>query len=92
MNIFNKALLIVTVTILSATLSNAQTKNKQIQTQKVVIQLSSNDTLVHRSVIKQLHHIKKAVKNVTIEVVTHEYHSLRTSPCDYQAKRRLELY
>jgi len=71
MNIFNKALLIVTVAIFSATLSYAQTKNKQIQTQKVVIQLSSNDTLVHRSVLKQLHHIKKAIKNVTIEVVTH---------------------
>jgi len=69
MNIFNKAFLIVALVIFSATLTNAQTKNKELQ--KVVIQLSSNDTLVHRSLIKQLHNIQKAFKKVTIEVVTH---------------------
>ncbi|MEJ5960882.1 DsrE family protein [Pedobacter immunditicola] len=71
MNIFNKALLIVTAAIFSATLTIAQTKNKQIDFQKVVIQLSSNDTLVHRSLLKQLNNIQKAFNKVTIEVVAH---------------------
>jgi intracellular sulfur oxidation DsrE/DsrF family protein len=38
---------------------------------KVVIQLTSNDTLVQKSVIKQLHNILRAAPNTKIEVVCH---------------------
>lgn len=71
MNIFKKALLMVTVAVFSATVINAQTKIKQQKIQRVVIQLSSNDTLVHRSLLKQLNNIQKAFNTVTIEVVAH---------------------
>ena len=41
--------------------------------QKVVFQLSNNDTFVHKSLIRQLNNVLKAFHNIHIEVVTHGY-------------------
>ncbi|HNE29778.1 MAG TPA: DsrE family protein [Saprospiraceae bacterium] len=38
---------------------------------KVVFQLTSNDTLVHKSLIKQLHNFLNAAPNAHLEVVCH---------------------
>ena len=54
----------------SATAS-AQTKPTKTLPQKVVFQVSSNDTLVHKSLVKQLNNLLTALDQVTIEVVTH---------------------
>ena len=71
MNTISKAIFIVIVAVFLATELNAQTKNKQVLSQKVVIQLSSADTLVYKSLVKQLNNMQKAFNKITIEVVTH---------------------
>lgn len=38
---------------------------------KVVFQLASSDTLVHKALVKQLHNVQKAAPNTKIEVVCH---------------------
>lgn len=38
---------------------------------KIVIQLTSGDTLLHKSVVKQIHNILEAAPNSRIEVVCH---------------------
>ncbi len=38
---------------------------------KVVMQLTSSDTLVHQSLYKQLHHLREADSEIEIEVVCH---------------------
>lgn len=41
--------------------------------QKVVFQLSNNDTFVQKSLIRQLNNVLKAIDEIEIEVVTHGY-------------------
>ena len=67
----HKYLIILTVVLLWTTVSKAQFMQTNTTTQKVVIQLSSNDTLVHKSLIKQLNNILKAFEAIRIEVVVH---------------------
>jgi intracellular sulfur oxidation DsrE/DsrF family protein len=53
------------------TVLKAQTMQTNTTEQKVVIQLSSNDTLVHKSLIRQLNNILNAFETIRIEVVVH---------------------
>jgi uncharacterized protein len=41
--------------------------------QKVVFQLSNNDTFVQKSLIRQLNNVLKSIDEIEIEVVTHGY-------------------
>ena len=51
--------------------------------QKVVIQLSNNDTFIHKSLIRQIGNLMEELDGVDIEVVAHSYGIdllLETSP------------
>jgi intracellular sulfur oxidation DsrE/DsrF family protein len=51
--------------------------------QKVVIQLSNNDTFIHKSLIRQISSLMEELDGVDIEVVTHSFGIdllLKTSP------------
>lgn len=58
------------LTIFFAT-TKAQTMNTGSNEYKVVFQLSDNDTLVHKTLIRQLNNLQKAMNHVKIEVITH---------------------
>jgi intracellular sulfur oxidation DsrE/DsrF family protein len=45
----------------------------QTNSYNVVIQLSTNDTFVQTSLVRQLNNLVKAMPGITIEVVTHCY-------------------
>lgn len=51
--------------------SKSQNMQDQIGKYKVVIQLSSNDTLVHKAVVNNINNILKAFDKVNIELVAH---------------------
>ena len=71
MNSFIKSILILTVAAFSATALNAQVMDINNKQQKVVFQLSNNDTVVHKSLVRQLNNLLKATPDIKIEVVTH---------------------
>lgn len=71
MNPITKSILTLIVAVLSVTAINAQTMKAKSTQQKVVFQLSSNDTLVHKSLVKQLNNLLHALPDATIEVVAH---------------------
>lgn len=52
-------------------LSLAQNQPVDKKKHKVVIQLTSNDTLVHKALIKQIRNVQAAAPNTKIEVVCH---------------------
>ena len=58
---------------LAATSTQAQTEAPIIDKKqhKIVIHLTSNDTLVHKAVVKQIGHILEAAPNSKVEVVCH---------------------
>lgn len=51
--------------------STAQSQSVDKKKHKVVIQLTSNDTLVHKALIKQIRNVQAAAPNTKIEVVCH---------------------
>ncbi|MCK6694781.1 MAG: DsrE family protein [Thermoanaerobaculia bacterium] len=51
--------------------SLAQNQTVDKKKHKVVIQLTSNDTLVHKALIKQIRNVQAAAPNTKIEVVCH---------------------
>ena len=64
-----KLMLIVSIlTIMFVNKSVAQTKEKE---HKVVFHLASSDTLVHKSLVKQVGNVLDYWKNAKIEVVVH---------------------
>jgi intracellular sulfur oxidation DsrE/DsrF family protein len=66
-----KSFILLTVVIMCTAVLKAQTMQTNTTEQKVVIQLSSNDTLVHKSLIRQLNNILNAFETIRIEVVVH---------------------
>ncbi|MBO9681285.1 MAG: DsrE family protein [Flavisolibacter sp.] len=66
-----KSFILLTVVFMWTTVLKAQTMQTNTTGQKVVIQLSSNDTLVHKSLIRQLNNILNAFETIRIEVVVH---------------------
>jgi intracellular sulfur oxidation DsrE/DsrF family protein len=46
---------------------------ESVVTQRVVFQLSNNDTFIQKSLIRQLNNVLKAIDEIEIEVVTHGY-------------------
>ena len=67
MKSYLKPIFLLTFIALATTAASAQKTPKQ----RVVFQLSSNDTLVHKSLVKQLNNLLTAINNVEIEVITH---------------------
>ncbi len=68
---FIKSIVIFLTLTIFFTTSNAQTMNTDNQEYKVVFQLSNNDTLVHKALVKQLNNLLNSMNHVKIEVVTH---------------------
>lgn len=64
-------LLFLFFTLLLPLLSTAQGQAVDKKKHKVVIQLTSNDTLVHKALIKQIRNVQAAAPNTKIEVVCH---------------------
>jgi intracellular sulfur oxidation DsrE/DsrF family protein len=64
---------LLTVLILSATLTSAQTGqfDTDMAEHKIIFQLTSADTTVHKMMVKQLGNILAAAPNCKIEVVCH---------------------
>ncbi len=61
-----------TLIILSLSfIANAQSNKPSDKMHKIVFQLSSDDTLVHKSLVRQLNNVLTAVPSATIEVVCH---------------------
>jgi uncharacterized protein len=71
MKLYLKIILIATVVACAATTGQAQGKRAKQATYQVVFQLSSSDTLIHKSLTKQLNNLLTAMPGITIEVVTH---------------------
>lgn len=68
-----KKIILAVIIIITATAAFAQ-RNKNIIKHRIVFQLSSNDTLVWKGLIKNLAHLKDAWGNsVQIEVVAHGF-------------------
>jgi len=64
--------LFITLIILSLSFfANAQVTKPSDKMHKIVFHLSSDDTLVHKSLVKQLNNVLTAVPSATIEVVCH---------------------
>lgn len=59
---------VLAIAIIPSIMAKAQ-QNKKIY--KVVMQVSGNDTLVHKSVIRNINNVLKAFDEVKIEVVAH---------------------
>ena len=66
-----KYFMMLTVILIWTTVLKAQTMQTSKTGHKVVVQLSNNDTLVHKSLIRQLNNILNAFETVSIEVVVH---------------------
>lgn len=63
------AVILVTTTSLNANAQNMD--NEKVEKYKVVFQLSSDDTLVHKSLVKQLDNLTDAITHIEIEIVMH---------------------
>ena len=50
-----------------------EVKTKNMGKYKVIFQLSDNDTFVQKSLIRQLSNLLEAMKDISVEVVTHGY-------------------
>ena len=71
MKSFIKFVLVISILAFSPKILKAQHIDSSTKNYKVVFQLSSNDSLVHKSFVKQMNNLLNAMNNVTIEVVTH---------------------
>lgn len=66
-----KHFLILFIALAFPLLSVAQNQVIDKKKHKVVFQLTSNDTLVHKALIKQIRNVQAAAPNTKIEVVCH---------------------
>lgn len=66
-----KHLLFIYIALAFPLISVAQNQAVDKKKHKVVFQLTSNDTLVHKALIKQIRNVQAAAPNTKIEVVCH---------------------
>lgn len=66
-----KKILLSVLVLLVAFNGNAQNNHKPDKIHKIVFQLTSDDTLVHKGLMKQLNNVLKAAPTTKIEVVCH---------------------
>ena len=66
-----KKILLSALVLIAAFNGNAQSNKKPNRIHKIVFQLTSDDTLVHKGLMKQLNNVLTAAPNTKIEVVCH---------------------
>ena len=66
-----KKILLSALVLIAAFNGNAQSNKKPNRIHKIVFQLTSDDTLVHKGLMKQLNNVLTAAPNAKIEVVCH---------------------
>jgi len=64
-----KNILLLLIVFLMPFCIHAQNTGQQVKSHKIIFQLSSDDTLVHKSLVRQLHNLLNAAPGSMIEVV-----------------------
>ncbi len=66
-----KKLVLSLLVLIAAIVGNAQNNKHSNKVHKIVFQLASDDSLVHKGLMKQLNNVLTAAPNAKIEVVCH---------------------